>query len=387
MKNKLIGTIIIFILIFIFLPHDSLASEISQDEIIKSQKETLNITKFIEEAKKYTSQVFKEVDYGELLNSAITGNVDNEVLGKSILNLLGKETLGSIKIIASIIAIIIIHSVLKSISEGLENKEIAQITYYVQYILIVTLIMTNFADVIDMVKTSIDNLINFSNCLIPLLMTLILSTGSIASVNILQPILLFIITFIGNFINGIIIPITLVSTTLSIVSKISDRIQLDRLSKFFKSSVVWILGVVLTLFVGLVSLEGSLGSTVDGITAKTTKAAVSSFIPVVGKILGDAVDTVIGCTTILKNAVGLVGVIVIIGICIMPIIKLVALMCTYYIGSAICQPIADKKIIELLAQIGDTFKILLAILCSVSVMLIIGTTLVIKISNSGLMYR
>ena len=382
MKNKLIGTIIIFILIFIFLPHDSLASEISQDEIIKSQKETLNITKFIEEAKKYTSQVFKEVDYGELLNSAITGNVDNEVLGKSILNLLGKETLCSIKIIASIIAIIIIHSVLKSISEGLENKGIAQITYYVQYILIVTLIMTNFADVIDMVKTSIDNLINFSNCLITLLMTLILSTGSIASVNILQPILLFIITFIGNFINGIIIPITLVSTTLSIVSKISDRIQLDRLS-----SVVWILGVVLTLFVGLVSLEGSLGSTVDGITAKTTKAAVSSFIPVVGKILGDAVDTVIGCTTILKNAVGLVGVIVIIGICIMPIIKLVALMCTYYIGSAICQPIADKKIIELLAQIGDTFKILLAILCSVSVMLIIGTTLVIKISNSGLMYR
>ena len=71
----------------------------------------------------------------------------------------------------------------------------------------------------------------------------------------------------------------------------------------------------------------------------------------------------------------------------MPIIKLLALMSTYYIGSAICQPIADKKIIELLAQIGDTFKILLAILCSVSVMLIIGTTLVIKISNSGLMYR
>ena len=169
--------------------------------------------------------------------------------------------------------------------------------------------------------------------------------------------------------------------------KISDRIQLDKLSKFFKSSVVWILGVILTLFVGVISLEGSLSSSVDGITAKTAKAAVSSFIPVVGKILGDAVDTVIGCTSILKNAVGIVGVVVILGICILPIIKLVLLMITYYIGSAICQPIADKKIIELLSQIGDTFKILLAILCSVSVMLIIGTTLVMKISNSGLMYR
>lgn len=186
---------------------------------------------------------------------------------------------------------------------------------------------------------------------------------------------------------NIVIPIVLVSTALGIVSKISDRIQIDKLSKFLKSSVTWILGVVLTLFVSLLSIEGSLSSSVDGITAKTTKAAVSSFIPVVGKILGDAVDTVIGCTSILKNAVGIVGVIVIIGICITPIIKLALLMITYYAGSAICQPIADEKIVKLLEQMGDTFKILLAIICSISVMLIVGTTLVMKISNSGLMYR
>ena len=89
----------------------------------------------------------------------------------------------------------------------------------------------------------------------------------------------------------------------------------------------------------------------------------------------------------IENAVGIVGVIVIIGICITPIIKLILLMATYYIGSAICEPIADEKIVKLLAQMGDTFKVMLAILCSLSVMLIIGTTLVMKISNSSLMYR
>ena len=387
MKNKLLILFITSILLFIFLPQISLSESISQEDIILSQQESLNISGFINEAKKYTSTVFEDVDYNKLLTSAISGNLDNRLLGRSILTLLGKETLGSIRIIASIVVIIIIHGILKSISDGLENSGISQITYYIQYILIVTLIMVNFSDVIDMVKTSINNLISFSNSLIPLLITLIISTGSISSANILQPILLFMVTFMGNFINGIVLPITLVSTSLSIISKVSDRIQLDKLSKFFKSSVVWILGVILTLFVGLLSLEGSLSSSVDGITAKTTKAAVSSFIPVVGKILGDAVDTVIGCTTILKNAVGIVGVIAIIGICILPIIKLVTLMATYYIGSAICEPIADKKITELLSQIGDTFKILLAILCSVSVMIIVGVTLVVKISNSGLMYR
>ena len=194
------------------------------------------------------------------------------------------------------------------------------------------------------------------------------------------------ITFIGNFIKNIIIPIVLVSTALGIVSKVSSRLQIDKLSKFFKSSIVWILGVVLTLFVGAVSLEGTLSSSVDGLTAKTTKAAVSSFIPVVGKILGDAVDTVIGCSAILKNAIGVFGTIIIIAICIKPIVKLVILMAMYYLLSSLCQPIADEKIIKLFEQMGDTFKLLLAIMCSISVMLIIGITLTIKISNSGMIY-
>lgn len=105
-----------------------------------------------------------------------------------------------------------------------------------------------------------------------------------------------------------------------------------------------VLGIVLTVFVGVVSLEGTLSSGVDGITAKTTKAVVSSAIPVVGKILGDAVDTVLGCGIVLKNAVGLVGVVIVIGICIMPILKLFVLSVSYKLLSTVVQPIADEKL-------------------------------------------
>ena len=384
--------IVLFLIMFVMYPTRSISKEnttieVYQTEILSSQKDAVNISKFVDEAQKYTKDVYEDIDFNQLLNSALQGNIDNKLLYKSIFNVLGKETISSIRTIASIMIVIIIHSILKSISEGLENKGVAQVSYYVQYILIVTLIMTNFADIITMLKETITNLVAFSNTLIPILITLILTTGSIGTANMLQPILLFIITFIGNFILNVAIPVLLASTALGIVSKISSYVQLERLSKFFKSSIIWALGVVLTLFVSVVSIEGSLSSSVDGVTAKTAKAAVSSFIPVVGKILGDAVDTVIGCASILKNAVGIVGIIIIIGICILPIIKLVLLMITYYIGSAICEPIADEKIVKLLSQMGDTFKIMLGIMCSLSVMLIIGTTLVMKISNSSLMYR
>lgn len=181
--------------------------------------------------------------------------------------------------------IIIISSVLRSITDGLENKSVSQITYYITYILIVTIVMKNFSDIINMVKASIDNLVAFTNCLIPLLITLMITTGNIASAGMLQPIILWIISFIGNFINVVLVPASLISVALSVISNVSDRVQIDKLSKYINTTVVWILGIVLTIFVGVSSLEGSITNGVDALTVKTTKAAVSNFIPIVGKIL------------------------------------------------------------------------------------------------------
>ena len=106
-----------------------------------------------------------------------------------------------------------------------------------------------------------------------------------------------------------------------------------------------------------------------------------------GKILGDGVDSILGSTVILKNAVGVVGVIIIIGICILPIIKLASFSIMYSVASAVIEPIADKKIVKLLDEMGSIFKLLLAIVTISSVLVIIGVTIVIKISNSGMMYR
>ncbi len=351
-----------------------------ENQIINTQKQNLGIQEFIEQSQKYTEKSMPEIDLNNLLTTAISGGIDNVKLLKLLLGILGKEVLNSAAILSSIIVIIVIHSILKSISDGLGNTGVSQVAYYVQYIMIVTLVMTSFSQIIIMVKESIQNLVSFINLLIPILITLMVTTGNMVSATTIEPIILLMITVIGNFIVNIVIPIVLISTALGIVSQISDKVQIDKLAKFFKSSTVWVLGVILTLFVGVASLEGSLSSSIDGVTAKTTKAAVSNFIPVVGKILGDAVDTVMGCSVILKNALGMVGVIIIIGICIIPITKLVTLMTMYYLGSALCQPIADGKIIKLLGHMGDTFKLLLAILSSVSVMLIIGITIIVKIS-------
>ena len=393
-KKKISKIIIIALtLVFIFPTYSKMESQISNNTVqideneISNQEEIFGISSFIQNSKQYTGNFFDDIDIGEILNSAINGEIDNTTIYKKILNKLGNEVQTGIKSLACILAIIIIHSILKSISESLENDSVSKLIYYVQYIAIITIIMGNFSDIINLVKETTTNLIGFMNTLIPVLISLMVYTGSITTTSILEPIILFMINFIGNLIQDILIPVILIITSISIISKISDRVQIHKISKFLKSSTVWLLGTILTIFVGVVSLEGTLSSSVDGITAKTAKAIVSSAVPVVGKILGDVVDSVLGCGVILKNAVGFVGVIIIIGICILPILKLTVLTFSYKLVASVSEVIADDKIVKLLDEIADIFKILLAILVSIMFMVIIGTTLLIKMSNTGMMFR
>ena len=393
MKKRKIYALICYMLIFILIAVPDVVqatqknTEISTDEIIEEQKESFGISEFLKETKKYGGEFLEDINISEMLNSAITGNIDNSRIYKKVLKIFGTEIQASITTLISILIIAVIHSLLKAISDNLENNNISKIIYYAQYVLIATIIMANFTDIIKMIKETASNLVGFMNLLIPILITLMTYTGSIVTGGLLQPLILFMVNFIANIINTVLIPLVLVSAALAIISKVSEKVEITQITKFFKSSVTWFLGIVLTIFVGVVSLEGTLSSSIDGITAKTAKAAVSSIIPVVGKVLGDVVDSVLGCGVILKNAVGIVGIIVIIGICVVPVIKLGTLTMIYNLAAGIIEPVADGKIVKLLEEMGGIFKLLFGILCTLSVMLIIGVTLVVKISNSGMMYK
>lgn len=291
MKKIQILTTIMIIAIFIFIPKNTKAynendqtsekNEINTDIILEEQQSNFGIRDFLKEAENYSPDFVKDLDISNIFNSALTGKIDNSNILKKILNLAGVQVLDTLKILINILLIVLIHSILKSITDGLENGEVSKIVYYVQYVLIVTIIMANFTDILKSVEETIENLVGFSGSLVPLLVTLMTYTGSITTTAVIEPILLFMIEFITNMIKTLVIPIISIITVLIIISKITDKVQISKLGNFLKSSVVWALGIILTTFVGVVSLEGSLTSSVDVVTAKTAKAAVSSLIPIV----------------------------------------------------------------------------------------------------------
>lgn len=376
-------TIIIFLLTIYLISPISFA----QEEIINSEIESLKISDLIQEGEKYTQETFKDINLDETLQNALKGNIDNKSIYSKLLAIAGEEVIDAIRILASFLIIVVISSILKNVADNLENKSVAQITYYIIYILIVTLIMTNFSKIISNIKETISNLIGITNSLIPILLALMTATGNGISATAIEPIILTVIIFVANTITSFILPIVLVATAMSIVSNLSENVQIDKLSKSIKSGILWFLGILTTGFTMVLSFEGTLTSNVDGITAKTLKTSVSTFVPVVGKALSESADTVLGCTSILKNAIGIVGMIIIVGICAAPIIKLTILTAMYKVSSAICEPISDKRIVNLLEQMSSTFKVLLGIMFFISALIIIGLAITLKISNSTIMYR
>ena len=262
-KGVQMKKIFIVVLALFFINFPILYCDASTEETIQEQQSEFQIQDFIKNAKQYSGEFFENINIEDVLNDAIKGEVDNSTFLKRILNLIGGEITSGIKAVVSILAIILIHTILKSISESLENDNIAKLVYYVQYILIITIIMTNFSEIIKMVQNTCTNLIAFMNTLVPLLITLMMYTGSIATSSVVEPIILFMINFIRNIIQNILIPLVLVFTSIVVISKISDQVQIDKLSKFLNSSIVWFLGIILTIFVGVVSLEGTMSSSVD----------------------------------------------------------------------------------------------------------------------------
>lgn len=280
--------------------------------------------------------------------------------------------------IISILIVIIIHSILKSICENLGNEQTGKIGYFVQLIILITILTKVYAEILTQVRETLEQISSFVYMLIPLYMSINIASGNITTATSTQAVILVSTNIITTFINQILIPIIVIATVIGIISNISDEVHMNKLSKYMKSISIWILCIFLTVFTCILTMEANLGQGVDNLTAKTSKTVVSTTIPIVGKILGDTVESVLGCANVIKNAVGALGIIAVFIIGIVPIIKIGIVTLFMYLISGIAEIIADKKIVYVLEQIGDSCKVLLASIASVSMMLIIGLTITMK---------
>jgi stage III sporulation protein AE len=306
---------------------------------------------------------------------------------KGILNYFFHELLVNGKLLASIVILTVFSMLLETMQNSFEKNTVSKLGYSISYMVLIIIAINSFSVAIGYAKGAITSMIEFMLAMIPLLLTLLASMGNLASVTILHPLIIFMINSVGTAIYIFVFPLLFFSTVLHIVSSISDKYKVVQLANLLRTISVSLLGVFVTVFLAVISIQGGAAAISDGVTLRTAKYITGNFVPVVGRLFSDATETVVGASLLVKNAIGLSGVVIIIMLCAFPAIKILSLALIYNLSAAVMQPLGDNPIIACLQTIGKNMIYVFAALAAVGLMFFLAITIMITVSNVSVMVR
>ncbi|MBD8070406.1 stage III sporulation protein AE [Bacillus sp. PS06] len=389
--NRYTLSFLIIFFVLLTLPQIVQASP-QDDSLVKEQIENLGL----DEIKVYWEKVVS--DYGGVLPESQKGSLVEFISGEKKLSLkewlLGfvkyifYELIANGKLLSTLIMLTIFSTFLQTLQNSFEKSTVSKVAYALVYMVLIIIALNSFRLAIMYTEEAISTMTNFILALVPLLLALIASSGGLASAAFFHPLILFLMNTSGMLIQYIVLPLLFLSALLSIVSTISENYKVTQLAQLIRNVSIGLLGAFLTIFLGVISVQGASAAVADGITIRTAKFITGNFVPVVGRMFTDATDTVISASVLLKNTVGIVGVVILLLLAAFPALKVLSLAIIYKVAAALLQPIGGGgPVIACLDVISKSVIYIFAALAIVSLMFFLSITVIIAAGNLTMMVR
>ncbi|MGG3798079.1 stage III sporulation protein AE [Metabacillus fastidiosus] len=362
-----------------------------QESFVNEQVEKLGI----EEVKGYWDDIIHE--YGGFLPESQKGSLLQFLSGekelsfsewmKALLQFLFHELLANGKLLGTLILLTVFSVILQLLQNAFSQSTVSKVAYALVYMVLMIIALNSFHIAIQYTNEAIETMTNFIFALIPLLLALIASSGGLISAAFFHPVIIFLMNTSGILIKNIVLPLLFLSALLSIVSTLTDQYKVTQLAQLLRNISIGLLGAFLTIFLGVISVQGASAAVTDGIAIRTAKFITGNFIPVLGRMFTDATDTVISASVLLKNTVGIIGVAVLLFIAAFPALKILSLALIYKFAAAILQPLGGGPIIKCLDIISKSVIYIFAALAIVSLMFFLSLTVIIAAGNLTMMVR
>lgn len=387
MKKRLIVLVIVFVSIFVCPTTICFAEETDgQAQLTEEVDKTIEDLD-LEEFEKYVGNLELFYNNGgikEFIKDLTEGEIS--LTPRSIIDALLSNLLGGItEVLPTLIGIIVIavlFSIIFGLTQNFLRKQTVDIVYFVCYSAIITTVVAMVAGLVKDIKQTIEVLSGVVNAVYPPLITLLTAVGGGVSTGLFNPGLAVVASVVGNIMTIVVLPLFIATVVFSIVGSISDNVKLDKLqsaSRYIGS------GVMSLTFGGLIaylSLSGLIGGTVDSASIKATKYLVSSYVPVIGGYLSQGVDLVRVGMVIVKNAVGVSGIIAVVLIVLSPAVKLFALTVGLKLTAGIIEPITDKKLSSFINNVSESVRQLLGAVLGVGFVFVLSISMLLFTLNS-----
>lgn len=308
---------------------------------------------------------------------------DAKSIINSLFNALKSGFTSLLPMLVSVISLSVLSAVAISLSSGFKKESTKKIVRFATYGATVAIIIGVVTSSVVSVKDTLSALSKLCEIIFPVLLTLTTAVGGVSSVAQFQP----LVALGGGLVLGlmlkVVVPLFIATFTFGAIGNLSDSVPLGKLTKTTKSLSDWIMGIVFGVYVFALSVAGIVGSTSDTISIKSVKFALSSYVPVLGGYISDGFDIVLASGLIVKNAVGVVGLILVASIFVLPVIKLIALSLTLKLGAAAVEPLGDTQCSEFLYATGKSLNTLIAVVLGVAFIMCSIMLVAVYSCNSG----
>ncbi|NLG86167.1 MAG: stage III sporulation protein AE [Firmicutes bacterium] len=292
-----------------------------------------------------------------------------------------REVVAGSKLLGQLLILVVFAALLSTLEQSFPVQGAVRMAQALMFIMVITVAIQSFHVALATGKNAIDNMVSFMQALLPILFTMLAACGGIASTAVLHPFLLATITILGTVTQDIIFPLLYLSTVLSLVTYVVPEVNVGRLASFISGACITLLGLVLCAFVGVSAVQGATAKVADGVSIRSAKFLAASFVPVIGKLFADALEAVVGYSTILQTAVSTVGMLLLLLICAFPLLKIMALIVVYKLAAALAEPIADTRVARCLGGLGNSLGLIFATVGVVALLFFLALTALVGIGS------
>ena len=330
-------------------------------------------------------RLLPSLDVREVIAAGGMG-LDGGRLFRELLAYLMREVVFHTRLLGQLLILVVIGSVLQQLGPAGASR-VDEMAFLMVFLALSYLGLQSFREVIALVGTSMEQMTSLMYALLPILATLVASAGGVTSAGLFHPLLVTTVSGVAVVVERWIVPLLIISAVLGLVAQFSHGFPVSRLAGLARQVVTVGLGLTFTVFIGVVAVRGALGPAVDGVALRTAKFLTGNFVPVVGRMMADAVEVVVSGSLLIKSAVGALGLLALLLTVVVPVLKIVAILAIYKVVTALMQPLCDDRLVGALEGIEASVALAMVSLATVGIMFFLSITALVGAGNVAVMLR
>lgn len=307
-------------------------------------------------------RAFVGSDFESLTKRLIDGKVDlsfNEFVG-TIFKSICSGALGFLPSIITVVVVSVLSGMLKGLNSGFLNDGTSEIVDFVCFAAILTIIVAEAANMLSLTIKTVDRIEKLSSALFPVLLTLMTALGGVSGVGFLKPLAGVFSLGVTKVAKSFVLPCFTSSVLLTAVGNVSPSVKLDKMANFFKKAGSIVLKTVFSAFFAYLLIGGVIGKTFDGVMINAAKFGVKSYVPIIGSYVSDGFDVVLAGCVLVKNAVGVTGLMILLSVIVAPITKLIAFDLILRFAAGVVEPLGVQGISNVLTKVSKCTGLLIS---------------------------